>query len=277
MLIRLSRYVILGMIISLVVFLVAKNNKEKIKNETIILIGIISSVIIFAISFRVEFYENSKPAEAAVAEVGEEQKPIIPQKKSKTIEGSESTMTEAGVDISDKKRVRKMAIEMIEKIDIPGTKDDKELMMKVEKMIRQEMELKNQKQTKEEEKVIDTVTNPKQDGELIVQKQPKENRLSMQYEGAIEDVIKEKIREQLYSDEVVKRRKESDYVIMPVDSWSLPLERRQFKCIPKEEEELKQPCNCGPGEGTGFWGGSFLKIRGAKDLPPEPKHKIELI
>ena len=240
MLIRLSRYVILGMIISLVVFLVAKNNKEKIKNETIILIGIISSVIIFAISFRVEFYENSKPAEAAVAEVGEEQKPIIPQKKSKTIEGSESNMTEKGVSVDKEK-----------KEEIP--------------------------QSKEAEKVVDAVTNPKQDGELIVQKQPKENRLSMQYEGAIEEVIKEKIREQLYSDEVVKRRKESDYVIMPVDSWSLPLERRQFKCIPKEEEELKQPCNCGPGEGTGFWGGSFLKIRGAKDLPPEPKHKIELI
>lgn len=270
MFIRLSRYVILGLIISLVGFLVTQNNKEKVQKETLLLIGLISAVIIFAISFRVEFYENTP-------EVGEKQEPLVKQRSPEKVQGSQSETTEKAVELNERERIRKMAIEMIQKLDAPGTEDDEELMKKVEEAIRSEMGLKP-KMPKGEmaEKIVERVTNPKQEEELEVQKKPKENRLSMQYEGAIEDVIKEKIREQLYSDDVIKRQKESDYVIMPVSEWSLPLERRQFKCIPREEEE-KEPCACGPGEGNGFWEGSFMKIRGAKELPPQHKNKVELI
>ena len=274
MFIRLSRYIIIGLIISLVAYLVTENSGEKIDKQTLLTIGVSSAVIIFAISFRVEFYENTDvdmSQETTVAEVGEKQEPLIPQQKSEKIDGSESSMTEVGVDISDKERIRKIAIEMIEKIDIPGTEDDEEVMMKVEKMVRQEMGLEHQKEKqKMADKIAERVMHPTQE-ELKVQKKPVENRLSMQYEKPIEDVIKEKIREQLYSKDIIQRRKESDYVIMPVSEWSLPLERNHYKCIPKEQDDIKEPCACGPGEGSGFWDGSFMKIKGAKQLPPSPK------
>ena len=272
MFIRLSRYIILGLIISLVAFLVIQNNKEKVKKETIFLIGLISAVIIFAISFRIEFYENT---DSTVAEVGEKQGPLIPQQKSKTIQPSESTTTEDAVLINTRQKLKKMALEMIKNMDRPGTADDEEVMKAVEEALRAEVQKTKLPEGEMAEKIAERVMNPKQDEEeLEVQREPKENRLSMQYEGAIEDVIKSKIRQQLYSDEVIKRQKESDYTIMPVSEWSLPLERRKFKCIPREEKEV---CNCAPGQGTGFWDGSFMTIKGAKELPPAPKKKIELI
>ena len=272
MFIRLSRYIILGLIITLVAFLVTQNNKEKIKMETILLIGGISALIIFAISFRVEFYEDIEKPEA-----GEVQKPLKKQVAPKEIQPNESDFTKEGVLVDQRKRLRKMAVELIQEIDKEGIDDDEEVMRKVEEMLRSELNKTRLPRGKMADKVVENVMNPKLEGELDIQDKPKENRLSMQYEKATDEVIKEKLRKQLYSDEVVKRRKESDYVIMPVEEWSIPLERRKFKCIPKEEEELKQPCACGPGEGTGFWSGSFLKIRGAKKLPPKAKKKIELI
>ena len=250
MFIRLSRYVILGMIISLIVFLVTQNNKDKIKMETIFLIGVISAVIIFAISFRIEFYENTPAI------------PALPQND------------EPGVLIDEKSRLRKMAREMIKNMDKEGTEDDSELMKKVEEAIKAEMGIAQLPDTPEAKKIVQRVENPKLEEELAVQTKPKENRLSMQYENAIEEVIKEKIRKELYSDEVIQRKKESDYTIMPVSEWSLPLEKRKYKCIAREEKEV---CDCAPGANTGFWGGSFLKLKNAKELPPKPQNMQESI
>ena len=266
MFIRLSRYVILGLIISLVSFLVIQNNKDSVKKETIFLIGIISSVIIFAISFRIEFYEN--------VEVGEKQQPLIPQQKSESIQGNTSETTEDASLIDLRERLKKMAIEIIQNMDKPGDADDEVVMKAVEESLRAEVQKSKMPSGEMAEKIVDRVINPKTaETELEVQTKPRENRLSMQYESAIEDVIKEKIREQLYSDEVIKRQKESDYVIMPVSEWSLPLERRKFKCIPREEKEV---CDCG-GADTQFWGGQYMKLKGAKELPPAVKNKVELI
>jgi hypothetical protein len=267
MFIRLSRYVILGLIISLVAFLVTQNNKETIKKETLLLIGLISAVIIFAISFRIEFYEN-------IAEPGEKQEPLVKQQKSDFIKGNTSNITDDATLIDQRAKLRKMAVEMIENMDKVGIEDDEELMKKVEEALRAELNKSKLPVGKMAEKIVDRVTNPKlEDIELEVQTQPKENRLSMQYEGAIEEVIKEKIREQLYSDEVIKRQKESDFTIMPVSEWSLPLERRKFKCIPRKEKEV---CDCAPGQGTGFWEGSFMKIKGAPELPPQQKKLVDI-
>lgn len=269
MFIRLSRYVILGLIISLVAFLVTQNNKESLKIETLLLIGLISAVIIFAISFRIEFYENVDEVEPQVLP-GEPQKPLVKQEISESIQGNISNITNDGVLINTRERLKKMAIEMIQNLDKVGVEDDEEVMQKVEEALRAELAKTKLPTGKMAEKIVDRVTNPKlEDEELEVQTQPRENRLSMQYESAIEDVIKDKIREQLYSNEVVKRQKESDYTIIPVSEWSLPLERRRYQCIPREEKEV---CDCGQQEGTGFWDGAFLKIKGANDLPPKPNH-----
>ena len=262
MFIRLSRYVILGMIISLVVFLVTQNNKDKIKMDTILLIGAISAVIIFAISFRIEFYENTQEEpKAKVEEVVKE-------------EVAKPRVSKAGVLIDEQARLQQMAREMISSMDKEGTEDDSELMKKVEEAIKSEMgKLKLHAKTEITEKIGERVMNPKQESELAVQTKPKENRLSMQYENAIEEVIKEKIREQLYSDEVIQRQKESDYTIMPVSEWSLPLEKRKYQCIPREEKEI---CDCQTGTSSDFWGGSFLKVKDAKELPPAPKKQIQI-
>lgn len=278
MFIRLSRYIIIGLIISLVAYLVTENSGERIDKETLLTIGISSAVIIFAISFRIEFYENT-PTDMTletkeIAEVGEKQEPLIPQRKPEEVDGSKSEMTKKGVDVSEKERIKKIAMELIQKIDLPGEEDDEEVMKQVEKMVRQEMGLDVTEYEEEmAEKIAERVMNPMQDSELDVQTQPKENVLSMQYEKAIEETIKEKIRKQLYSKDTIQRKKESDYVIMPVSEWSLPLERNQYKCIPKEQDEIVPPCACAPGEGTGFWDGSFMKIRGAKKLLPKPESK----
>lgn len=281
MFIRLSRYIIIGLIISLVAYLVTENSGERIDKGTLITIGISSAVIIFAISFRVEFYENTPSEtdmtlETNVAEVGEKQEPLIPQRKPEEVDGSKSEMTNAGVDVSEKERIKKIAMELIQKIDLPGEEDDEEVMKQVEKMVRQEMGLdKLPNEEKMAETIAERVMNPMQDSELGVQTQPKENVLSMQYEKAIEETIKEKIREQLYSKDSIQRQKESDYTILPVSEWSLPLERNRYKCIPKEQDEVVPPCACAPGEGTGFWDGSFMKIRGSKQLPPKPDKKLK--
>ena len=253
MFIRLSRYVILGMIISLVVFLVTQNNKDKIKMDTILLIGGISAVIIFAISFRIEFYENT---------VEEPKKPKAPKQKEEVVteKVAKPVVSKAGVLIDEKARLKQMGREMIASIDKEGTEDDSELMKKVQEAIESEMGKLKLHKTKMTDKIGERVMNPKQETELDVQTKPKENRLSMQYENAIEEVIKEKIREQLYSDEVIKRQKESDYKIMPVSEWSLPLEKRKYQCIPREEKEI---CDCQTGTSSDFWGGSFLKVKDA--------------
>ena len=264
MFIRLSRYLILGMIISLVTFLVAHNNKDKIKKETILLIGGVSAIIIFAISFRVEFYENVDSEEVEPS-VEAEQEPI----EEKTIE------VESKVGNYTTDELRDIAVNIIKKYDVEGTEDDEELMARVEKELRAAIagEDFDGKKEREEmaEKIVERVTNPKQEGELKVQTKPVENQLSMQYEKAVEEVIKEKIREQLYSDEMIKRTKKSDYVIMPVEEWSLPLEKRRYKCIPREE---KEPCNCSLG--GNFWGGEYMQMKGANPLPPAPKKQVEI-
>lgn len=257
MLIRLSRYIILGLIISLVAFLVTQNNKEQIKKETLLLIGLISAVIIFAISFRIEMYEN--------VDVGEVQKPLEEQRAAESIEPEPST---EGSLINERARLKEMAIEMIRNMDSIGTEDDEELIAKVQKAIEEEISRSKMPEGEMAEKIIDRVMNPKLNSENIVQTEPKENQLSMQYEGAIEDVIKEKIRNQLYSNKPIKREKKSDYVIMPVSEWSLPIENRKYQAIAREDKEV---CNCAPGQGTGFWEGSFLTLKGSSDLPPAPK------
>lgn len=259
MFIRLSRYVILGMIISLITFLVTQNNKEKVKMETILLIGVISAIIIFAISFRVEFYENVDNSGTEVPTV------ITPPVK--------PVEQEQGVLINERERLRKMAIEIIRMMDKEGTEDDEELMKKVEDALRTELNKTKIPEGEMAEKVAERVMNPKLDDEMPVQTKPKENRLSMQYEQAINEVIKEKIREQLYSDEVINRAKESDYTIMPVSEWSLPLEKRKYQCIPKKETEV---CDCQTGSSSDFWGGQFMKIKGAPELPPAPKKEVEI-
>lgn len=262
MFIRLSRYVILGMIISLVVFLVTQNNKDKIKMETIALIGVVSAVIIFAISFRIEFYEDTPPMEPPMGGPPMGGPPM------------EEPSSEDGVLVNEKERLRKIAYEMIQSMDKEGTEDDEELMGKVRVALESEMGKSKLPKSKMAEKVVEQVMNPKlNDSELGVQTKPRENRLSMQYEKAIEEVIKEKVREQLYSDEVIKRQKESDYTIMPVSEWSLPLEKRKYKCIPREEKEV---CDCAPGQSTGFWGGSYLKLKDAKELPPAAPKEVEI-
>lgn len=269
MFIRLSRYVILGMIISLIVFLVTQNNKDKVKIDTIMLIGVISAVIIFAISFRIEFFENTDAPETPPP-----MDTIRTDGPKNVKEGvAKPQSSNNGVLINERAKIRQMAYEMIQSMDKEGTEDDAELMAKVEEAIKAELGASRLPKTKMAEKIAERVMNPKLNEEIPVQTQPKENVLSMQYENAIEEVIKEKIREQLYSDEVIQRQKESDYVIQPVSSWSLPLEKRKYKCIPREEKEV---CDCAPGQGTGFWEGSFLKLRGAKDLPPQPSKEVEI-
>lgn len=253
MFIRLSRYVILGLIISLVAFLVTQNNKDSVKKETLLLIGLVSAVIIFAISFRIEMYENVDI---------------------ESVEANQSETTQETTLIDEREKLKKIAIEMIQSMDKTGTEDDEELMQKVEEALRAELNKSKMPTGEMAEKIVDRVTNPKlENKELEVQTKPRENRLSMQYEKATDDVIKEKIREQLYSNEVVERQRDNDFVIMPVEEWSLPLERRRYQCIPKKESE---PCNCAQGENTGFWDGAFMELKGASKLPPKPKKLVEI-
>jgi len=212
-------------------------------------------MIIFAISFRVELYQNS---------------PLPP------VEPAEPSLNvEAGAEL-EKNKLKNKAIRLISELDKKGTGDDKELMLQVEEMLKMEMKMKKPPKLEKSEmadKIVERITNPKQSGELPVDAKHVENRLSMQYEGAINEVIKEKIRAQLYSDDVVKRVKTNDYTIMPVEDWSLPLEKRKYKCIAREEKEV---CNCASGSSSDFWAGQFLKIKDAKKLPPQPKKEVEI-
>lgn len=279
MFIRLSRYIILGLIISLVTFLVVENNNEKLSKKSMLWIGGLCTIIIFAISFRVEFYTNTPSSPT------KKQGPLVPQKKPKKIKPIQSKATRKGVSLkhkqepvlaSQKEQLKRKALEMIENIQSPVNKlyvfgvsketNEEELMAKIENKLKEEVS--TLPKTQMAEKIAKRVMNPRQK-ELDTQNKQKENKLSMQYESAAQDTIKEKIRKQLYNNnKIVERKKESDYVIMPVSEWSLPLERRKYNCIPKKESE---PCDCAQGENTGFWGGSFMKIKGAPELLPRTK------